>query len=148
MNSVFFYSDKCKHCKEAYELIQQIGLEKFLFKDIDKENNLPDIIDRVPSLITYDSDNNIVVYVENELFEYLMNMLNVEPFMINEMGSTISDSYSYMDNSGVKLNHAFQFLDKDVQITTPSESDYNKIINYDKYVAERDNDLKLMTEKV
>jgi hypothetical protein len=70
-------------------------------------------------------------------------MLNIEPFMIKEMKG-LSDTYSYMDNSGINLNHMFQFLDKDNKIITPSESDNNKIINYDSFIAERDNDLKII----
>ena len=117
-----------------------------MFKDVEKEENLPDIIDRVPTLLTQNEDK-INIYVEDNLVKYLLEMLNVEPFMVNEMGNSLSDKYSYMDNSGVKLDHSYQFLDKDNKINTPSESDNNKIINYDKYVAERDNDLKLINEK-
>ena len=85
--------------------------------------------------------------MEDNLVKYLLELMNVEPFMVNEMGSSLSDKYSYMDNSGVKLDHSFQFLNKDYKkINTPSESENNKIINYDKYVAERDNDLKLINE--
>ena len=146
MTSVFFYSEKCMYCKEAYELIKKIGIDKFLFKDVEKEDNLPDVIDRVPTLLTQDENKNITIYVEDNLVKYLLELMNVEPFMVNEMGSSLSDSYSYMDNSGVKLDHSFQFLNKDYKINTPTESENNKIINYDKYVSERDNDLKLINE--
>jgi len=134
------------YCKEAYELIKKIGIDKFLFKDVEKEENLPDVIDRVPALLTQDENKNITIYVEDELVKYLLELMNVEPFMVNEMGSSLSDKYSYMDNSGVKLDHSFQFLNMDYKINTPSESENNKIINYDKYVAERDNDLKIINK--
>jgi glutaredoxin len=140
---VFFYSEKCVHCKEAYELIKKIGIDKFIFKDVEKEDELLPSIDRVPSILT----NEMKVYADDDLFRFLMEMENIEPFMVNEMGSTLSDSYSYVDNSGVKLDHSFQFLDKDAKIITPSESDNNKILNYDKFIAERDNDLKILTDK-
>lgn len=143
MNNVFFYSEKCSHCKEAYEQIKKIGVDKFVFKDIDKENELPDIIDRVPSVLT----NEMKVYIESELFQYLSEMLNIEPYVINEMGGKLSDKYSYMDNSGVKLNHVFQFLDNNEKILTPSETDANKIMNYDKFISERDNDLKIINSR-
>tara|TARA_Y100000389_G_scaffold199242_1_gene237254 strand:- start:1016 stop:1459 length:444 start_codon:yes stop_codon:yes gene_type:complete len=146
MTSVFFYSEKCIYCKEVYEIIKKIGIDKFLFKDVEKESNLPEVIDRVPTLLTQDDNKNIVIYVEDNLVKYLLELMNIEPFMANEMGNLISDKYSYMDNSGVKLDHSFQFLDKDYKINTPSESENNKIINYDKYVSERDNDLKLINE--
>lgn len=139
MNNVFFFSEKCNYSKDAYTLIKKVGLQKFLFKDVDKIDDLPDIIDRVPCILT----KEMKVYVDDELFVYLNNMLNIEPFMIKEMKG-LSDTYSYMDNSGINLNHMFQFLDKDNKIITPSESDNNKIINYDSFIAERDNDLKII----
>jgi len=140
MNNIFFYSEKCQYCKEAYDLIKTIGLDKFIFKDIDKED-VPDIVDRVPTVLRSEN-NKIMVYCEENLFKYLNEMLNIEPFMINEMGG-ISDKYSYMDNSGVNLDHAYQFLDKESTIITPTESDTNKIINYDKFIADRDNDIQI-----
>jgi hypothetical protein len=142
MNNVFFYSEKCNYSKDAYELIKKVGVEKFMFKDVEKIEDLPKIIDRVPSILTKD----MRVYVEEELFVYLNDMLNIEPFMINEMGG-LSDKYSYMDNSGVNLDHTYQFLDKNNKIITPSESDNNKIINYDSFIAQRDNDLKIIHNK-
>jgi glutaredoxin len=136
--NVFFYSEKCEHCKDAYALIKKIGIDKFIFKDVEKDTDLPPMIYRVPSVLT----SEMKVYVDDDLFRFLLELENIEPFMVNEMGNTLSDSYSYVDNSGVKLDHSFQFLDKNVKINTPSESDNNKIINYDKFISERDNDLK------
>lgn len=142
MNNVFFYSEKCNHSKDAYELIKKVGVDKFMFKDVEKIDDLPNIIDRVPSVLTKD----MKVYVEDEMFAYLNELMNIEPFMINEMGG-LSDTYSYMDNSGVKLDHNYQFLDKNNKIITQSESDNNKIINYDSFIAQRDNDLKIIQNK-
>lgn len=141
--NVFFFSLRCMHCKEAYELIQKIGVSKFVFQNIDEIDNIPSIIDRVPCLLS----NEKKMYTEDALFAYLKSLLNVEPFMINEMGGSLSDNYSYMDNSGGQLNHEFQFLNgnnADFKIITPSDGDMKKIINYDQFLAERDNDLKIM----
>lgn len=143
MNRIFYYSEECSYCKEAFEMINKIGVEKFVFKDIEQEKDIPNIIDRVPTLLTSEN-NNVDIYYEEKLFKYLDDMLHIEPFMVNEMGSGLSDKYSYVDNSGLNLDHVYQFLDKETKINTPSESDNNKIINYDKFVSERDNDLKIM----
>ena len=141
--NVFFFSLRCKHCKEAYELIQKIGISKFVFQNIDEIEEIPPIIDRVPCLLS----NEKQMYTEEGLFTYLNSLLNVEPFMIKEMGKSMSDNYSYMDNSGAQLSHEFQFLNgnnTEFKIVTPSEGDMKKIINYDQFLAERDNDLKTM----
>ena len=66
--------------------------------------------------------------------------------MINEMGNTLSDRYSYMDDSGTTMNHVYQFLDKEQPIITPTEEDSNKIINYDQIIKERDQDLQMLSK--
>ena len=60
--------------------------------------------------------------------------------MVNEMGK-VSDQYSYIEENGV-LEHNFQFVNKESKIITPNEDEVKKIINYEKILEERDNDLK------
>ena len=141
MNNIFFFSQRCEFCREAYSIIKQIGVDKFNLIDVDvSENNPPQSINRVPCVINNENE----IYFDEELFTYLNEMLNIEPFMVNEMGSTLSDKYSYVNESGVNLDHSFQFLDKDTKINTPSEADTNKIISYDDYISQRDKDLKMI----
>jgi hypoxanthine phosphoribosyltransferase len=47
-----------------------------------------------------------------------------------------------MDDSGVTMNHVYQFLDKESEIITPTEEDSKKIINYEQIIKERDQDLQ------
>lgn len=139
--AVFFFSEKCMFCKEAYIIINKIGKDDFEFRNIENQNinTLPKQLDRVPCLLV---DNNYLF--EEKLFEYLKSKVDIVPFMINEMGSTFSDKYSYMDESGLNLDHNYLFLNKEFLINTPSESDTQRIVDYDKFLAERDNDLKLI----
>lgn len=138
--AIFFYSEKCTFCKEAYMMINKIGRDNFELKNIENEVQLPEQLDRVPCIIV---DNKILF--EENLFEYLKSKMDIVPFMVNEMGSKFSDKYSYMDNSGTNLDHNYLFLNKDFKINTPSESDTQRIVDYDKFLTQRDNDLKLMT---
>jgi hypothetical protein len=71
-------------------------------------------------------------------------MQDVDPFMINEMGK-MSDKYSYMDNTNQVIDHNYKFLNREERIITPNEEDNKKIVNYDDYLAQRDNDLKVFT---
>ena len=137
--AIFFFSEKCMFCKEAYMMINKIGREKFEFKNIEHEYNLPQQLDRVPCIAV---DNKLLF--EDSLFEYLKSKTDIAPFMVNEMGSKFSDKYSYMDDSGTNLDHNYLFLNKEFKINTPSESDTQRIVDYDKFLAQRDNDLKLM----
>ena len=73
--------------------------------------------------------------------------LDIAPFMVNEIGSKFSYKYSYMDESGTNLDHNYLFLDKEFIILTPStEADNARIIDYEKFIAQRDNDLKVITK--
>lgn len=142
---IFYYSVKCMFCKEAYMLISKIGKgkENVLFVDVENEQTLPSEVDRVPCLQTKESG----FLFEDSLFEYLKMKLDIAPFMVNEMGSKFSDKYSYMDESGTNLDHNYLFLDKEFRILTPStEADNARIIDYEKFIAQRDNDLKVITK--
>ena len=128
-------------------MIEKIGKDKFVFRCVDVPNiPIPPQVDRVPCLAT----NDRKLYMEDTLFNYLKSRLqsDIQPFMIKEMGSSMSDNYSYMDESGANLDHSFQFLNQDFKINTaPNEEDNRRIVNYEQFVAERDNDLKLLTKK-
>lgn len=140
-DKIFFFSENCQHCAEAYKLIKKIGVAHFLFVNVDQDSEkIPPFIDRVPCILT--KDNKCIV--EQGLFTYLNEQLNIEPYMINEMGQTLSDRYSYMDDSGTTMNHVYHFLDKDTQIITPTEEDSKKIINYEEIIKERDQDLQML----
>lgn len=140
MSHIYFFSENCKFSIEAYEHIKKIGVSKFKFVNIDdKHHTLPPEIDRVPAIISKDKE----LLFEQQLFDFLYKLMDVEPFMINEMGK-LSDKYSYMDSS--VIDHSYQFLNKNTAIMTPTEEENRKIINYEQYLQERDNDLKVFTE--
>lgn len=140
MSHIIFLSDKCKYSSEAYSLIKKIGIDKFKFVNVEEQQFLPDEIDRVPAILTVEKK----LVFEQELFDFLYKMQDVDPFMINEMGQ-ISDKYSYMDNTHQIIDHNYKFLNKEERIITPSEEDNKKIVNYDEYLQQRDNDLKVFT---
>ena len=60
--------------------------------------------------------------------------------MIKEMGSSMSDNYSYLNEN--TLNHNFEFIDKPTNINTPKDDDNKMNINFDQYLASRDHELK------
>lgn len=140
MSHIIFLSEKCKYSSEAYSLIRKIGVDKFKFVNVEEQEFLPNEIDRVPAILTAEKK----LLFEQELFEFLYKMQDVDPFMINEMGQ-MSDKYSYMDNTNQVIDHNYKFLNREERIITPNEEDNKKIVNYDDYLAQRDNDLKVFT---
>jgi hypothetical protein len=140
MSHIIFLSEKCKYSSEAYSLIRKIGVNKFKFVNVEEQEVLPKEIDRVPAILTAEKK----LLFDQELFEFLYKMQDVDPFMINEMGK-MSDKYSYMDNTNQVIDHNYKFLNREERIITPNEEDNKKIVNYDDYLAQRDNDLKVFT---
>lgn len=143
MKQIFFFSNHCKFCQEAYNLINKIGKDNFVFVCIDTEKNIPPFIDRVPVLMLPPKTQNTKpeILYEKELFQYLYEKSNVSPFMKHEIGNSISDSYSYINNDG-ELDHSFSYLDKnsDIMITN-EEKTSDKSIDYDRLLQERSKDL-------
>jgi glutaredoxin len=132
---IFFFSDQCVHCKEASIYVDK-NIGNYVKVNIDT-HEVPDFLDRVPALLTSEKK----VLYEDELFEYLTQNKDAEPFMVHEMNG-LSDRYSYMDETNTVLNHSFDFLNSPTKIITPAETDASKIINYEEVLAKRDNDLK------
>jgi len=135
---VFFYSNRCEWCQKARELIEESkSTGSFVLVDIHTEE-IPECVSRVPTIMTYDKK----ILVDDALFDYLRRKIDVDPFMINEM-SGLSDSYSYLDtDSG--LTHSFNYLNTDssVIVTPTEEEDSRRIVNYEKFIADRDSDLQ------
>ena len=65
--------------------------------------------------------------------------------MLNEMQG-LSDYYSFMgEDEDKKLDHVYSFIDKEDQLitqTSANEDDSNRIVNYDKYVQSRADDIQ------
>lgn len=142
MSHVLFISRKCIHCDELLTMIKNMDELKIEVSvvDVHEMSSIPKFIDRVPMLLI---DDNKAIHDE-ELFTYIkQNEKSVEPFMINEMQG-LSDSYSFMDDT--ELDHVFSFLDKHNKLITDSggskQEENNKIINYDKYIEDRDAEIR------
>ena len=142
MSHVLFISRKCTHCDNLLTMIKSMDELKIEVSvvDVHEMSSIPKFIDRVPMLLI---DDNKVIHDE-ELFTYIkQNEKSVEPFMINEMQG-LSDTYSFMDDT--ELDHVFSFLDKHNSLITNTggskQEENNKIINYDKYIEDRDSEIQ------
>ena len=141
---VLFVSQYCKHCNVLMNTLktQKNVLQLFDIVIVDTIE-IPVYVDRVPTLLI----NNKKLLTDDDLFYYIENILKttnnnekIEPFMIKEMGSSMSDNYSYLNEN--TLNHNFEFIDKPTNINTPKDDDNKMNINFDQYLASRDHELK------
>jgi hypothetical protein len=159
MSYVLYYSKYCNNCKK---IIHKVGKDKikndihFLCidkrKDIDKKTYIvlsdgkellmPPEITQVPALLLLNRGNRIVYGSEIlELFEPILQSNNKkdtnnngEPlaFSYYEMGTMLSDNYSYLDQNsdelstkgggGLRQMHSFSTCDYKDEIETPPEN--------------------------
>lgn len=183
MSCVLYYSKYCENCKKIlYELGKSDFQKNIHFLSIDKRRRrgnkmyivldngheiyLPPNITSVPTLLLLNKNNKLLV--GKEVLTYIGPKIRKEKhvvvkqnggeplaFSTYEMGSTMSDNYSYLDqsaddlnakgNGGLRQMHNFTTLDGNNQIYTPDE-DYipDKVGSVDigKLRSEREEDVK------
>lgn len=187
MSAILYYSNHCTHCKQLLYKLSRSQIKKDLhFVCIDQrqqqldgsthimlENGetllLPPNVKKVPTILLLHHGNRVIDGL-NEIQEYLnpqqkqMDMVatqsNGEPlaFSMNEMGSGLSDNYSYLDmsaddlsakgNGGLRMLHSYTRLEDNLSIATPPD-DYvpNKVGSVDlgKIQEKRNLDIKQTT---
>lgn len=131
---VLFYSKKCQHCKELYELMTSMNLwNDFVNICVEETRNLPKSVKSVPTIIVPSHKNPLE---GEEVFMWIKsygNTLNnskkqeskesnvqsnmeesgdIQAFYGSEYGGAISDKFSYIgDMEGKPLQHQYEFID-------------------------------------
>jgi hypothetical protein len=185
MSAALYYSNYCDHCKELLMKVSRTKISDDIhFICIDKrvrqndgsthiilENGqhllLPPNVTKVPSVLLLHHGNRVIDGLK-EIYNYLnpaeveMNnnatQQNGEPlaFSTCEMGSTLSDNYSYLDmssdelsakgNGGLRMMHNYTTISDNQTIATPPD-DYepNKVgdVDMSKLEAERNQDIQI-----
>jgi len=146
--ALLFFSLYCEHSKGLLSYIARKGMNKmFMFVNVDKHRPIPPFIDRVPFIILPDkstlSGENLFGYVEK--VAQSVNNENINAYFDNEMGSSMSDSYSYLDDSasGV-VERSFSMITNNFAIPTPKEDEFrsSNSTEMDKLKLERELDVK------
>ena len=183
MSSVLYYSKYCENCKKLLYEIGKTQIQKnmhflsidkriqknekwYIVLDNGKQIFLPPNIVKVPSLLLLNKGNKILIgddvlnFLRPQIYQEKQQATqhNMEPlaFSIYEMGSSLSDNYSYLDqtseemsaakgNGGMRQMHSFVKLNQIDKIQTPPE-DYepDKVgeVDLGKIQAQRANDIK------
>ena len=167
MSIVLYYSNYCEHCKELLMKVSRTKTSNDIhFICIDNRSKqsdgsthiilengqhllLPPNVTKVPSILLLHHGNRVIDGL-NEIYEYLnpsevqennkATLQNGEPlaFSTSEMGSNLSDNYSYFDMSsdelsakgdgGLRMMHNYTSISNNQVIATPPD-DYepNKV---------------------
>lgn len=184
MSSVLYYSNQCPHSRILLAQLAKSRQSKDIHficidnreKHVNGEINiilntgqrilLPPTVKSVPSLMLLHHGNRVIPGIK-EILHYLKpgevtltnqaTNMNGEPlaFSFNEMGSNLSDTYSYLDmtaeqlsakgDGGLRMRHNYMLINEDQTIATPPD-DYqpDKVGSVDlgKLQAARNNEIR------
>lgn len=131
---LFFYSKSCKFCAQFSELLNRVPNEiKQNFVPIcidDPTIRLPPYLQVVPTIQIYDDGGRRHVLQDKHAFEWLnqysQKPIETEAYAIGEMGSSLSDCYSFLEeqeNTKISSDRAYTSLEQldSFFITTPAE---------------------------
>ena len=185
MSVALYYSNYCEHCKELLMKVSRTKTSNDIhFICIDNrmkqsdgsthiilENGqhllLPPNVSKVPSILLLHHGNRIMDGLK-DIYNYLnpaeaevnntATLENGEPlaFSTSEMGSTLSDNYSYFDMSsddlsakgdgGLRMMHNYTGIsDNQIIATPPDDYEPNKVgdVDMSKLEAERNQDIQI-----
>ena len=158
MSSVLYYSKYCENCKKLLYQLGKSNIQKNIhFLSIDKRINrggkiyiildngneifMPPNIVSVPTLLLLNKGNKILVgddvinffkpQISQEKIHATQNNMEPLAFSMFEMGTSMSDTYSYLDQTpnemeakgegGLRQMHSFVKLNHNDKIETPPE---------------------------
>ena len=158
MSSVLYYSKYCENCKKLLYQLGKTDIQKNIhFLSIDKridrggkiyiildngnEIFMPPNIVSVPTLLLLNRGNKILVgndvinffkpQISQEKIQATKNNMEPLAFSMFEMGTSMSDTYSYLDQTpdemeakgegGLRQMHSFVKLNHNDKIETPPE---------------------------
>lgn len=167
---ILFYSNYCDHCKEFTNNLSKfpnIKQQLYLFCIDNNREKIPFSIKSVPSMITKDkkvlSGKDVFIWFENEKKNDTTDPL---AWHNNEMGSTFSDGYSFLEedtaakgSGGSSIAHSFSFIDDSASInisngtiTTPKENTNNQkdilTKRMESLMENRDNELPMQVNRI
>lgn len=149
-----FFSEYCEYSHEVLGLIRQQNLSQtFNFVCVDNQRSLPQIVDRVPLIIT----NQNQVLVDDQIVSYLSNLYNASLDSIGALQS-VSDSafsfiedeitndsfavrnFNYIDDIDMNSNRRHVDVNSYINIDTQSEKNKNYDKQYQDYMKMREED--------
>lgn len=152
--NVLFYSNYCQHSKDVLGIITKKNLKDyFVYVCVDNTSlKLPTFVDRVPMICTSKKQ----IYMDESLIEFV-NSLGDLTTSIEAGGdiyntNSISDQYSFIDETDSSINKNYVYIGQDVSINVPPDSDVsNTSVKLDKsmldnLISQRDMDLQMINK--
>lgn len=154
-----FYSEYCEYCIDVLEIIKKFNITHLNIICVDNETKLPQVVDRVPLIIT--SQNKIIV--DDDVISYLTQIYNASLDSISALVDDQSSSFSFIDEDDEKkeeVNRGFNFISNE-SLAVTDNVDIKSLTNIetqgkgkldqrmiDNFTRERDNDYKQMKNMI
>jgi hypothetical protein len=151
-----FYSEYCEYCIDVLEMIKKFNLTYINLICVDNETKLPQVVDRVPLIIT--PQNKTIV--DDDVISYLTKLYNASLDSISALVDDQSSAFSFIDEDEEKkevVKRGFNFIAETNDDYSASNSDIQSVTNIetqnkgkidqreiDRYTKERENDYHQM----
>lgn len=149
--SYLFYSDYCEYSVEILQMINKYKLTCIKLICVDQVSQLPQVVDRVPLIIT--PSNKIVI--DDDIVDYIESIHTKSFDSVSALIDDQSSSFSFIDEnedeSGLTVTRTFNFISETNDNYVNKNSDMSFITNIetqskgkidkatiDKYIRERD----------
>ena len=116
---ILYYSNYCINCKEFINILCKNSIySNFKKINVSVNRNYPSIIKSVPTIIVPNIERPLI---GEEVFQWLEHFSSkrtktmqeeIIPYSPGEMGSGLTDSYSYLDSKDTEqpMEHTFSFI--------------------------------------
>lgn len=152
---ILFFSNYCEYSKEVLNALHKKAIKQdFTVVCVDNAKfRLPEFVTCVPLIFTTRRE----ILVDDRITEYLDELVpptrDIEPFSLQQGAGNYSDVFSFLDSAEEGLNKAYTYLGNDTSRISMVPEDSNgggggsgksKLDSslLEKYMAERDSDLK------
>ncbi len=131
---ILYYSNYCINCKEFITILCKTPIySKFTKINVSGNVSYPSFVKSVPTIVVPNVQRPLVgeevfKWLEEQSVERVKNHnQGIIPYSPGEMGSGLSDSYSYLDATDTEqpMEHTFSFIKRsDQKIETPPEDSF------------------------
>ncbi len=155
---VLFFSNFCKYSKDVIAFITENNIRNdFVLISIDSYKNIPSFVDRVPLIFANDSKE---VFTDDKL-DKLIQQIAVQKRnqTLMSFNEDKTGGFCFIDDAGATVCSTTGFMSLDEftehRIPTPEEFNTNTVKSkkadtsaLEKYMAQRDDDLRIVKEAV
>lgn len=147
---ILFYSSKCAYCKKVMSRISSNNLRSiFLQIPVDSKYNIPNFIDRVPTIYLPSSNEILIDENVSKFVDKMISDNGTETLLtMSDVTKGITNSFSFIDESneiGSSMFNAISDIDEHAPLMNQVNDDNDKgkfdESQYDAYISNRDNDV-------